>query len=428
MTEKRYSAMSALQQKQEYEIVNHDFEQLRAKGLKLDMSRGKPGKEQLNLVSGILTVLETPEDCMTEGIDARNYGGLTGLPCAKTLFAEILGCRPEECFIGGNASLNLMYDLIAKAYTHGLRHSEQPWSRLKQVKFLCPSPGYDRHFKISESFGMELIPIPMTQTGPDMDKVEQTIADPAVKGIWCVPKYSNPEGITYNAETVGRLAHLKAVAPDFTMIWDNAYCMHEFDGSYVPFPDILSLCRNAGNPDMVFEFASTSKITFPGAGVAVMAASVENIEYMTNLISCQSISYDKINQLRHVRYLKDKAHTLELMKKHAEILRPKFQTVLRILEQEIAPLDIAVWSHPTGGYFVSLDTEDGLARRTLSLCREAGVVMTSAGATYPGGIDPRDRNIRIAPSLPPVEELEEAMHVFCTCLRLAALEKLLGKC
>ncbi len=423
----KYVDMNSAQLQAEYSEVSKCFAEEKQKGLKLDMSRGKPGKEQLDIVSDILTVLSKPEDCVADGLDVRNYGELTGLPCAKKYFAEILGCKPEECFIGGNASLTLMYDTIAKAYTHGLLHSEKPWSKLDTVKFLCPSPGYDRHFNISRSFGMELITITMTENGPDMDAVEEAVKDPAVKGIWCVPKYSNPDGIIYSSEIISRIAHLKPVAPDFVVMWDNAYCIHEFEGDYVPFPDILSICQDAGNPDMVFEYASTSKVTFPGAGISVMAASVDNIKYMAGLITYQSISYDKVNQLRHVRYLKDKTHTLDLMKKHAAILRPKFHTVLDALEHEIAPLGIASWKRPTGGYFVSVDTMDGLAKRTLALCREAGVVMTSAGATFPYGADPRDRNIRIAPSLPPVAELEEAIHVFCVCLRLAALEKLLGR-
>ena len=422
-----YASMNQAQLQTEYELVAKKFEDLKGKNLKLDMSRGKPGKEQLDLVSDMLTVLAKPEDCVQDGLDVRNYGELTGLPSAKRLFAEILGCQPEECFIGGNASLNLMYDTISKAYTHGLLHSEKPWAKLDTVKFLCPSPGYDRHFKVSQSFGMELIMIDMTETGPDMDAVEAAVKDPAVKGMWCVPKYSNPDGIIYSPETINRIARLKPAAPDFLLMWDNAYCIHEFEGDYLPFPDMLSICREVGNPDMVFEFASTSKVTFPGAGVSVMASSVENIKYMTSLIGIQTISADKINQLRHVRYLKDKAHTLELMKKHAAVLAPKFRTVLDALDKEIAPLGIASWKRPKGGYFVSLNTADGLAKRTLALCKEAGVVMTGAGATYPYGKDPRDRNIRIAPSLPPVAELETAIDVFCVCLRLAALEKLMGK-
>ena len=404
--------------------VTAHFDDLKAQALKLNMARGKPGKEQLDLVSDILTVLQTPEDCQVDGIDARNYGELTGLPSAKALWADILGCKPEECFIGGNASLTLMYDTISKAYTHGLLHSRTPWCKLDTVKWLCPSPGYDRHFKVTESFGFELITVPMTPTGPDMDMVEELVKDSAVKGMWCVPKYSNPDGIIYSDETIDRIAHLRPAAPDFTLMWDNAYCIHEFEGEFVPFRDILTLCREAGNPDMVFEFASTSKVTLPGAGVSVMAASVANQKYMEKLISIQTISYDKVNALRHVRYLKDKTHTLELMQKHAKILAPKFHCVLDSLDREIAPLGIAQWERPKGGYFISVNTAPGLAKRTLALCREAGVVMTGAGATFPYGIDPQDSNIRIAPSLPPVRELEQAMDVFCTSLKLAALEQL----
>ena len=419
-----YQTLTPAQRQAAYQEVKAHFDSLKEMGLKLNMARGKPGKEQLDLVSDILTVLVDPAQCVSDGVDVRNYGELTGLSAAKRLFADILGCKPEECIIGGNASLTLMYDTIAKAYTHGLTHSPAPWCKLDKVKFLCPAPGYDRHFKITESFGAEMIVVPMTPTGPDMDLVEELVKDAAVKGMWCVPKYSNPDGIIYSDETVRRIAALKPAAPDFTLMWDNAYCVHEFDGPFVPFADILTLCREAGNPDMVYEFASTSKITFPGAGISVMATSEANVAYMEKLLTVQTISYDKVNQLRHVLYLKDKAHTLALMERHAEILRPKFQCVLQWLDREIAPLGIATWQKPKGGYFVSVNTAPGLAKRTLALCKEAGVVMTGAGATFPYGKDPQDANIRIAPSLPPVGELTQAMDVFCTCLKLAALESL----
>ena len=419
-----YQTLTPAQRQAAYQEVKAHFDSLKEMGLKLNMARGKPGKEQLDLVSDILTVLVDPAQCVSDGVDVRNYGELTGLSAAKRLFADILGCKPEECIIGGNASLTLMYDTIAKAYTHGLTHSPAPWCKLDKVKFLCPAPGYDRHFKITESFGAEMIVVPMTPTGPDMDLVEKLVQDEAVKGMWCVPKYSNPDGIIYSDETVRRIAALKPAAPDFTLMWDNAYCVHEFDGPFVPFADILTLCREAGNPDMVYEFASTSKITFPGAGISVMATSEANVAYMEKLLTVQTISYDKVNQLRHVLYLKDKAHTLALMERHAEILRPKFQCVLQWLDREIAPLGIATWQKPKGGYFVSVNTAPGLAKRTLALCKEAGVVMTGAGATFPYGKDPQDSNIRIAPSLPPVGELTQAMDVFCTCLKLAALESL----
>lgn len=421
-----YKNLTTQELKQELAHAQAAFEALKAQNLKLNMARGKPGKEQLDLVSGILTILNSPDQCMCDGMDVRNYGELSGLPSAKRLFADILGCKPEECFIGGSASLTLMYDAVSKAYTHGMLHSDTPWCKLDSVKWLCPAPGYDRHFKVTQSFGFEMITVPMTPTGPDMDMVEELIKDPAVKGMWCVPKYSNPDGIVYSDETVHRIAKMKPAAKDFMLMWDNAYCVHEFDGDFVPFEDILTLCREAGNPDMVFEFASTSKITFPGAGVSVMACSEANQAYMQKLMGIQMISYDKVNELRHVLYLKDKETTLALMKKHAAILGPKFKCVLETLDQEIAPLEIATWQRPKGGYFVSVNTNPGLAKRTLALCKEAGVVMTGAGATFPYGVDPQDSNIRIAPSLPPVHELEKAMEVFCTSLKIAALEKLLA--
>ena len=422
-----YSCMTLPQLESEYQSVLKKFDACKAKGLKLDMSRGKPSKMQLDLVSDILTVLQTGDDCIDEGLDSRNYGELAGLPCARRYWAEMLDCKPEQVFIGGAASLNMMFDVISRAYTHGLLHSPRPWCREEVVKFLCPSPGYDRHFSIAQFFGAQLITVPMTANGPDMDVVEKLVKDPTVKGIWTVPKYSNPDGIIYSDETVRRFANLKPAAPDFAIIWDNAYCVHEFEGDYVPFPDILSLCEEAGRPDMVYEFASTSKITFAGGGVSCMAASEANIAYFTGVFGVQMISYDKVNQLRHVRFLKDKAHTLEIMKGHAAIMAPKFRTVIDILDREIRPLGIASWNRPTGGYFISLNAMRGTAKRALALCKEAGVTMTAAGATYPYGIDPNDSNIRVAPSLPPVAELEQAMEVFCTSLKLAALEKLLGK-
>ncbi len=401
------------------------FEDAKAKGLKLNMARGKPSAAQLDTVSDILSVLVDTAECFDGGIDARNYGELAGLPCAKEYWADVLGCKPEETFIGGASSLTLMYDVISKAYTHGLLMSERPWCKEEKVKFLCPAPGYDRHFRITESFGAELITVPMTPTGPDMDVVEELVKDKCVKGIWCVPKFSNPQGITYSAETVDRFAHLQPAAPDFVIMWDNAYCVHEFVGEFEPFPDIISLCREAGRPHMAFEFASTSKITFPGGGISVMASSKEQIDYFTKLNGVQMISFDKVNQLRHVKYLRDKEHTLEVMQRHSAVMAPKFEAVLEILDTELSGLGIASWLKPRGGYFISLDAMPGTAKRTLELCARAGVVMTPAGATYPYGIDPNDSNIRIAPSFPPVEELRQAMAVFCLCLKLAACEKLL---
>ena len=418
-----YQNLTAAEWKTEYGKVLTEFEGWKARGLTLNMARGKPGKAQLDLVSDIMTVLTDPDNCMDEGVNARNYGELSGIPSARKLFAEILGCKPSQVFAAGNSSLQLMYDTVSKAYTHGLLHSESPWCRQEGLKWLCPAPGYDRHFKVTESFGFELVTVPMTENGPDMDVVEQLIRDPKVKGMWNVPKYSNPDGIIYSDETIERIAAMKPAAPDFLLMWDNAYCIHEFDGEFVPFPDILSLCEKHGNADMVFEYASTSKITLPGSGVACFACSEANMAYMTKLLGVQIISFDKMNQLRHVKYLRDKAHTLALMKKHAAILKPKFDMVTDTLAREIAPLGIAAWHTPKGGYFVSVNTAPGLAKRTLALCKEAGVVMTDAGATFPYGRDPQDSNIRIAPSLPPVEELEQAMAVFCCCLKLAALEQ-----
>ncbi len=423
----RYSAMTNEMLEKEYQLVKQKYDESKLLGLKLNMARGKPSKLQLDAVSDILKVVVNPEDCICDGIDARNYGEVSGLPCAKEYWADVLGCKPEQTFIGGNASLNLMFDIISRAYTHGLLHSPRPWCKEDTIKFLCPSPGYDRHFRITEFFGAELIIVPMTQNGPDMDVVEDLVKDPQVKGIWCVPKFSNPEGIVYSNETVSRFANLRPAAPDFTIMWDNAYCVHEFEGDYIEFPDIISLCEKSGNPDMVFEFASTSKVTFAGAGFSVMASSKANIDMVTKMFSVQTISFDKLNQVRHVKYLKNKAHTIEIMKRHAALMAPKFQCVSKALEETIRPAGIAEWNRPVGGYFVSLNTMPGTAKRALALCKEAGVEMTGAGAAFPYGKDPEDSNIRIAPSLPPVEELEKAMDVFCTCLKLAALEKLLNK-
>lgn len=397
-----------------------------AKNLKLNMARGKPAKQQLDAVSDILSVITSGDECFDGALDTRNYGDLAGIPSARAYWAEILGCKPEQTFIGGSASLNLMFDVIARAYSHGLRNSPKPWCKEETVKFLCPSPGYDRHFRITEIFGAELITVPMLATGPDMDMIEELVKDPQVKGVWCVPKYSNPEGIIYSDETIHRFAALKPAAPDFALMWDNAYCIHEFEGEFVPFEDILSLCEAAGNADMVYEFASTSKITLAGGGFSVMAASVANLAYLTKLIGVQTISYDKVNQLRHVRYLKNKEHTIEIMKRHAACMAPKFDVVAEALDREIKPCGFATWNRPKGGYFVSLYTMPGTAKRALQLCEEAGLVMTPAGATYPYGKDPQDSNIRIAPSFPTTEELEKAMDVFCTCLKIAALENLLN--
>lgn len=411
----------------EYSAVKAEFEAWKEQGLSLNMARGKPSLEQLELSRGLLNALDF-DDCVADGVDARNYGELAGMPCARRYWAEMLDTTPEQCFVGGGSSLTMMYDLVAKAWSNGLLHSERPWSQERTVKFLCPVPGYDRHFRITESFGMELIPVKCGGDGPDMDEVERLVRDPQVKGIWCVPKYSNPDGFLYSDRVIGRIAALRSAAPDFLVIWDNAYCVHEIRGEYVPFPDILKLCAEAGNPDLVFEFASTSKMTLPGAGMAVMAASKANIQHMSRLMDAQMISCDKLNQLRQVRFLKDKAHTLELMKKHGDILRPRFDAFLKELDKQIRPLGIARWTDPQGGYFISLYTTPGCAKRVVELCKEAGLVMTGAGAAYPCGRDPEDSHIRIAPSFPALQDVEKAAQVFCTCLKLAALERQGSEC
>ena len=422
----QYRQMTPEQLEAEYARVKAAYDGLAAKGLSLNLARGKPAAEQLDLSNELFHTLDDG-DFVCDGVDVRNYGCLDGLPACKRLFAEILGVEEREVLVGGNASLNLMYDLSAKAYTHGLLHSPRPWSQEPVVKFLCPAPGYDRHFHLSQSFGMELITVPLHEEGPDMDVVERLALDPAVKGMWCVPKYSNPDGFVYSEEVCRRIASMRTGAPDFALMWDNAYCIHEFDGPFVPFVEMLSLCREMGNPDRVYEFASTSKVTFAGAGVACMAASAENLAHVVGLLTFQTIGYDKVNQLMHVRFLKDKAHTLAHMQRHAAILKPKFEAVLRTLDNLVAPTGTATWHRPHGGYFISLNAMPGTAKRTLALCKQAGVVMTGAGATYPYGKDPEDSNIRIAPSYPTLPELEQAAEVFCTSLCLAALEKLLGR-
>ncbi len=422
-----YSCMTPAQLELEYQKVLADYEACKAKGLNLNMARGKPARKQLDLVSDILTTLQTPEDCFDGDIDSRNYGELAGLPGARAYWADILDCKPSEVFVGGAASLNMMCDIVSRAYTHGLLDSPRPWCKEEKVKFLCPAPGYDRHFQIGEFYGAELIYIPMTPTGPDMDLIEEYVKDPQVKMMWVVPKYSNPTGIIFSDETIRRIANLKPAAPDFAIIWDNAYGIHEFEGDYVPFPDIISLCAEAGRPNMVYEFASTSKITFAGGGISCMAASEAVIDYFTGVFGVQMISYDKVNQLRHAKYLKNKEHTLEIMKRHASVMAPKFRVVAKHLNEEIKELGFAQWTDPKGGYFVSLDTMPGTAKRTWQLCKDAGVTLTNAGAAFPYRHDPQDRNLRIAPSLPPVEDLEKAMEVLCVCLKLSALEKLLGK-
>ena len=421
---KTYAGRSREELLEELKLVQERYDELKSRGLSLNMARGKPGTDQLDMNRPMMDLLRSDSDYVSDGIDVRNYGNLEGIPACRRLFAELLGVRPENIFVGGSASLQLMYDTISKVYLFGRGKGAAPWAKLEKVRWLCPAPGYDRHFTISEAFGMEMIPIPLNSEGPDMELVEELVRNPAVKGMWCVPKFSNPDGIVYSEKTIRRIAAMETAADDFLLMWDNAYCVHEFAAEYRPFPDILSLCAEYGHADRVFEFASTSKITFPGAGISCFACSEENMAWMKKLLNAQIISYDKVNQLRHVRYLRDREGVLALMKRHAEILRPKFACVLDALDREIAPLGIARWEKPVGGYFVSVNCMPGTAMETWRLCKDAGLTMTKAGATYPYGRDPQDSNLRVAPSLPPVEQLEQAMEIFCTSLKLAALKKL----
>ena len=402
-----------------------EYRKYQALNLKLDMSRGKPSGEQLDLTNGALTTMEN-DYYTAAGVDARNYGGLEGIPEMRKLFSDLLAIPADQMIIGGNSSLNLMYDTIARCMIFGTQ-GNTPWCKLPKVKFLCPSPGYDRHFAICEDFGIEMIPVPMTSDGPDMDLVEKLAAeDDAVKGIWCVPLYSNPQGICYSDRTVERLAAMKTAAADFRIFWDNAYGVHHIFGERC-VKDILAATAAAGNPDRVYYFFSTSKITFPGAGVAMVAGSAANIAEIKRRMSIQTIGHDKLNQLRTVRFLKDADGVRAHMAKLAESLRPKFELVLQTLERELGDTGLASWETPAGGYFVAVDTLDGCAKRVVQLAREAGVVMTGAGATFPYGKDPRDRNIRIAPSYPTLDELKGAIEIFCVCVKLAGVEKLLAE-
>ena len=411
------------------ENVLAEYESFKAKGLKLDMSRGKPGSDQLDLSMPMLDVLNGSASVKAaDGTDCRNYGLVDGLPEAKAFFSKMIGVSESEIIVGGNSSLNLMYDAMARAMLYGVAGSVRPWGREEKIKFLAPSPGYDRHFGVTESLGIEMVTVPMKADGPDMDLVETLVAeDASIKGIWCVPMYSNPEGVTYSDEVVKRFAKLSPAAPDFRIFWDNAYCIHHLTDTPDTLLNILDECKKAGKADSVFIFASTSKVTFPGSGVSVLGASEANIAQIKKVMSMQTIGHDKLNQLRHVKFFGTYENMLEHMKKHQAILAPKFEAVLTLLDQEIAPLGIASWKKPNGGYFVSLDTLDGCAKRVVTLCKEAGVVLTGAGATFPYGKDPQDRNIRIAPTFPPVAELETAMQLFCICVKLASAEKLLEK-
>ena len=424
---KSYKSMS----KEELETLKSELEKeyndFKAQGLKLDMSRGKPSEEQLDLSMEMMDILSSHDDlrCST-GVDCRNYGVLDGIPEAKELLGAMCEVDADKIIIYGNSSLNVMYDTVARAMTHGVLGST-PWGKLDKVKFLCPVPGYDRHFAITEFFGIEMINIPMTMEGPDMDLVEKYVSeDPAVKGIWCVPKYSNPQGISYSDETVRRFARLKPAAKDFRLFWDNAYSVHHlYDDDQDVVLEILEECEKAGNPDMVYKFTSTSKISFPGSGIAAIATSKNNLEEIKKQLFIQTIGHDKLNQLRHVRFFKDIDGIHAHMRKHAAILRPKFEAVIDILETELGGLEIGSWIKPKGGYFISFDSMDGCAQAIVAKAKEAGVVMTGAGATYPYGKDPHDSNIRIAPSFPTLDELKLAAKLFTVCVKLVSVEKLL---
>lgn len=404
------------------------YNAFKADGVKLDMARGKPDKQQLDISEEILSLIVKNEQCITDdGTDCRNYGGLDGLPEAKALFADVFGLKAQNIILGGNSSLNMMYDTVARAFSFGFCDSERPWCREEKIKFLCPAPGYDRHFAICELFGIEMIAVPLKSDGPDMQIVRDYVEnDSAVKGIWCVPKYSNPTGITYSDDVIRAFASLNPAARDFRIFWDNAYAIHDF-GEEVKIPNILDECEKSGRPNMPIMFASTSKITFPGSGVALMSASTENLDFIKKQLSIQTIGPDKINQLRHVAFFKDKAGMLAHMKRHADILRPKFEAVIRAFNKELGGTGIASWTEPRGGYFISFDALPGCASAIYKLALEAGLTLTSVGATYPYGKDPRDSNIRIAPSFPSVDQLEAAVERFIVCVKLASVDKILSE-
>ena len=408
--------------------LESQYEEAKAKGLKLDMSRGKAASAQLDMEMDFLDMINSGSDYKTQaGVDCRNYGLLDGIPEAKKLMGDLMGVPEDQVIVCGNASLSIMYDTVARSMLFGVQGST-PWCKLDKIKFLCPVPGYDRHFAITEQFGIEMVNIPMTPQGPDMDLVEKYVNnDPAVKGIWCVPKYSNPQGYTYSDETVRRFARLNPAAPDFRIFWDNAYAIHFlYEDQDDTLLEILSECEKAGKPDMVYEFCSTSKITFPGGGISAVAASKENLEYFKKTMTIQTIGYDKINQLRHVRYFKDINGMKEHMKKHAAIVRPKLEAVLEVLEKELGGLELGTWTKPHGGYFISFHTMEGCAKKVVGKCKEAGVVLTGAGATYPYKKDPKDDNIRLAPTFPSSEELSTATDLFVLCVKLVSVEKLLA--
>ncbi len=418
----QYNKMTEEEISQEKAKLLKEYNEYKEMGLKLDMSRGKPGSAQLDLTMDMFNFSASDNALnAADGFDCRNYGLLDGIKECKELFAEILDVDVKNIIVGGNSSLNLMFDYVSQCMTHGA--GSLPWAKLDKVKFICPVPGYDRHFSICEYFEIEMVNVDMTENGPDMDKIEELVKDSSVKGMFCVPKYSNPQGITYSDETVRRIAALKPVAEDFRIIWDNAYCVHDLNDTPDTLLNIFDECKKCGSEDMVIEVTSTSKISFPGAGVSAIAASDNNIAMIKKRMANQTISHDKLNQLRHAKYFKNAQGIKEHMKKHAAIIAPKFDIVLEELENVIKPLGIASWQKPNGGYFISLDVPDGCAKRVVELCKEAGVVLTGAGATYPYGNDPRDRNIRIAPTYPDVEELKTATKILSLCIRLAALEQ-----
>ena len=424
----KYQEMTKEELLVEKAALEKQFEEIKALNLKLDMSRGKPSAEQLDLSMDMLDVLDAKSVLKSEnGMDLRNYGIMDGIPEAKRFMAEMMGCDEKNVIVYGNASLNIMYDQVSRAMTLGIC-GNTPWSKLDKVKFLCPVPGYDRHFAITELFGIEMINIPLYEDGPDMDMVEEYVNnDPAVKGIWCVPKYANPSATSYSDETVRRFANLKPAAPDFRIFWDNAYCVHHlYEENQHEILDILSECEKAGNPDIVFEFASTSKVTFPGAGVAALATSEKNLADIKKQMTIQTIGHDKINQIRHVRYFKNLEGLKAHMMKHAEIMRPKFEMINELLTAEVASRGIGTWVTPVGGYFICFESLEGCAKDIVGKCKEAGVTMTGAGAPFPYGKDPKDSIIRIAPTFPSVEELKKAAEVFVVCVRLASVNKLLG--
>lgn len=406
-----------------------EYKKYQLSDLQLDMSRGKPSAEQVNLSMGMMDVLNSEDDLKCEdGTDCRNYGVLDGIQEAKVLLGDMIECSPDNIIIYGNSSLNVMYDSISRSMTHGVMGST-PWCKLNKVKFLCPVPGYDRHFAITEHFGIEMINVPMLPTGPDMEIVEKLVSeDDAIKGIWCVPKYSNPQGISYSDETVHRFARLKPAAKDFRIYWDNAYGVHHlYEDEQDWIVEILEECARVGNPDLVYKFCSTSKISFPGSGVAAIAASANNLEDIRKQLKVQTISYDKVNQLRHVRFFKDINGITEHMKKHADILRPKFEMLLDLFDRELAGRGIGRWIKPKGGYFICFESMDGCAKEIVARAKKAGVIMTPAGATFPYGNDPKDSVIRIAPSYPNIDNLKTAADVFVLCVKLVSIEKLLNK-